>query len=141
MRRRKAAKKAPRRRRMSGKGKVGGTASTVLYTVAGAAAAQLVGKVLPATFNEKIKAAVPVAVGLFLPRFVKGATGQGLAAGMIAVGGLKLIQSFGVLNGIGAFAANVDYQLPSVAAYYNREGLIDKSYMTPSIAGLDEEGC
>jgi hypothetical protein len=141
MRRRKAAKKAPRRRRMSGMGKVGGTASTVLYTVAGAAAAQLVGKVLPASFNEKIKAAVPVAVGLFLPRFVKGTAGQGLAAGMIAVGGLKLIQSFGVLNGIGAFAANVDYQLPSVAAYYNREGLIDKSYMTPSIAGLDEEGC
>jgi hypothetical protein len=142
MRRRKAAKKrSPRRRRMSGIGKVGGAATTVLYTVAGAAAAQLVGKFLPAATNDKIKAAVPVAVGLFLPKFVKGAAGQGLAAGMIAVGGLKLVQSFGVLNGIGAFAANVDYQLPSVAAYYNREGLVDKSYMTPSIAGLDEEGC
>jgi hypothetical protein len=126
---------------MSGIGKVGGAATSVLYTVAGAAAAQLVGKFLPAATNDKIKAAVPVAVGLFLPKFVKGAAGQGLAAGMIAVGGLKLVQSFGVLNGIGAFAANVDYQLPSVAAYYNREGLVDKSYMTPSIAGLDEEGC
>jgi hypothetical protein len=141
MRRRKAAKKSPRRRRMSGMGKVGGAASTVLYTVAGAAAAQLVGKFLPAATNEKIKAAVPVAVGLFLPKFVKGAAGQGLAAGMIAVGGLKLVQSFGVLNGIGAFASNVDYKAPQIAAYYNREGLVDKSYMTPSIAGLDEEGC
>ena len=141
MRRRKAAKKAPRRRRMSGMGKVGGAASTVLYTVAGAAAAQLVGKFLPAATNDKIKAAVPVAVGLFLPKFVKGAAGQGLAAGMIAVGGLKLVQSFGVLNGIGALASDVNYKLPAVAAYYNREGLVDKSYMTPSIAGLDEEGC
>ena len=141
MRRRKAARKSPRRRRMSGMGKVGGAASTVLYTVAGAAAAQLVGKFLPAATNEKIKAAVPVAVGLFLPKFVKGAAGQGLAAGMIAVGGLKLVQSFGVLNGIGAFASNVDYKAPQIAAYYNREGLVDKSYMTPSIAGLDEEGC
>ena len=141
MRRRKAAKKSPRRRRMSGMGKVGGAASTVLYTVAGAAAAQLVGKFLPAATNDKIKAAVPVAVGLFLPKFVTGAAGQGLAAGMIAVGGLKLVQSFGVLNGIGAVSSNVDYKAPAIAAYYNREGLVDKSYMTPSIAGLDEEGC
>jgi hypothetical protein len=141
MRRRKAAKKSPRRRRMSGMGKVGGAASTVLYTVAGAAAAQLVGKFLPAATNDKIKAAVPVAVGLFLPKFVKGAAGQGLAAGMIAVGGLKLVQSFGVLNGIGEMASDVFYKAPQIAAYYNREGLVDKSYMTPSIAGLDEEGC
>lgn len=141
MRRRKAAKKSSRRRRMSGIGKVGGAASSVLYTVAGAAAAQLVGKFLPAATNDKIKAAVPVAVGLFLPKFVKGAAGQGLAAGMIAVGGLKLVQSFGVLNGIGAVANDADYKAPLIAAYYNREGLVDKSYMTPSIAGLDEEGC
>lgn len=141
MRRRKAAKKSSRRRRMSGIGKVGGAASSVLYTVAGAAAAQLVGRFLPAATNDKIKAAVPVAVGLFLPKFVKGAAGQGLAAGMIAVGGLKLVQSFGVLNGIGAVSNDADYKAPMIAAYYNREGLVDKSYMTPSIAGLDEEGC
>ena len=141
MRRRKAAKKSSRRRRMSGIGKVGGAATSVLYTVAGAAAAQLVGKFLPAATNDKIKAAVPVAVGLFLPKFVKGAAGQGLAAGMIAVGGLKLVQSFGVLNGIGEVASDVFYKAPQIAAYYNREGLVDKSYMTPSIAGLDEEGC
>lgn len=141
MRRRKAAKKSSRRRRMSGIGKVGGAATSVLYTVAGAAAAQLVGRFLPAATNDKIKAAVPVAVGLFLPKFVKGAAGQGLAAGMIAVGGLKLVQSFGVLNGIGAVSNDAEYKAPMIAAYYNREGLVDKSYMTPSIAGLDEEGC
>ena len=96
MRRRKAAskRKSPDVRRMSGIGKVGGAATSVLYTVAGAAAAQLVGKVLPAGINAKITAAVPVAVGLFLPKFVKGPAGQGLAAGMIAVGGIKTYAIF-----------------------------------------------
>lgn len=140
--RRKSYKKksAPRRRRrkMSGIGAVGSTAMNVAYTIAGGVAAQLVSKFVPIA-NEKIKAAIPVAVGLFLPRVVKGAAGQGLANGMIAVGGIKLVQSFGVLNGIGAVSSNSDYQTPMIAAMYNREGLVDTSYMTPSIAGLDEE--
>jgi len=132
-------KSAPRRRRnMSGIGAVGSTAMSVAYTIAGGVAAQLVSKFVPVA-NEKIKAAIPVAVGLVLPRFVKGAAGQGLANGMIAVGGIKLVQSFGVLNGIGAVASDSDYKTPMIAAMYNREGLVDTSYMTPSIAGLDEE--
>jgi hypothetical protein len=132
-------KHAPRRRRkMSGIGAVGSTAMSVAYTIAGGVAAQLVSKYVPLQ-NEKIKAAIPVAVGLFLPKFVKGTAGQGLANGMIAVGGIKLIQSFGVLNGIGAVASDSNYSTPMIAATYNREGLVDTSYMTPSIAGLDEE--
>lgn len=132
-------KSAPRRRRrMSGIGAVGSTAMSVAYTIAGGVAAQLVASKLPIA-NEKIKAAIPVAVGLLLPRFVKGAAGQGLANGMVAVGGIKLVQSFGVLNGIGAVASDSDYKTPMIAAMYNREGLVDTSYMTPSIAGLDEE--
>jgi len=132
-------KSAPRRRRkMSGIGAVGSTAMNVAYTIAGGVAAQLVSSKLPIA-NEKIKAAIPVALGIFLPRFVKGAAGQGLANGMLAVGGIKLVQSFGVLNGIGAVASDSDYKTPMIAAMYNREGLVDTSYMTPSIAGLDEE--
>lgn len=132
-------KSAPKRRRkMSGIGAVGSTAMSVAYTIAGGVAAQLVTKFVPLQ-NEKIKAAIPVALGLVLPRFVKGAAGQGLANGMVAVGGIKLIQSFGVLNGIGAVASDSDYKTPMIAAMYNREGLVDTSYMTPSIAGLDEE--
>lgn len=134
-------KSAPRRRRkMSGIGAVGSTAMSVAYTIAGGVAAQLVGKVLPAGFNAKIGAAIPLAAGIFLPKFVKGPVGEGLANGMLAVGGLKLLQSFGVLNGIGALPYS-DYSTPMIAATYNREGLVDTSYMTPSIAGLDEEGC
>jgi len=142
--RRKSHKKkhhAPRRRRkMSGIGAVGSMAMNVAYTIAGGVAAQAVTKYLPATLNDKVKAAIPLAVGLFLPKVVKGDVGQGLANGMIAVGGIKLVQSFGVLNGIGALSYG-DYSTPMIAATYNREGLVDQSYMTPSIAGLDEAGC
>jgi hypothetical protein len=47
-------------------GAMGSTANTALYAIAGAAAAQLLGKVLPATLDDKIKAAAPVAIGFFL---------------------------------------------------------------------------
>jgi hypothetical protein len=124
---------------MSGIGAVGSMAMNVAYTIAGGVAAQLVTKYVPLK-DEKIKAAIPLAVGLFLPKVLKGDVGQGLANGMIAVGGIKLVQSFGVLNGIGALSYN-DYSTPMIAATYNREGLVDQSYMTPSIAGLDEAGC
>jgi hypothetical protein len=122
-------------------GAIGSGASSALYVVAGAAAAQLLTKVLPSSFDDKIKAAAPLAVGLFLPKFVKGAVGPGLANGMIAVGGIKLVQSFGVLNGIGEISSNVNYSAPLIGASYNRSGLTDKSYTTPAIAGMDELGC
>ena len=141
MPRRKKAKKATSRRRrsMSGIGKVGSTATSALYVIAGAAAAGYVTKMLPSTLNDKVKAAIPVAAGLILPRFIKSNLGQGLGAGMVAVGGLKLVQSFGVLNGIGY--ADSSYRVPIVGATYNREGLVDPSmFVTPSIAGLDEIG-
>lgn len=143
MARRKHHKKAThkRRHRRHAMGAIGSQASSAVYAIAGAAAAQLLGKVLPLTLDDKIKAAAPVAVGLFLPKFVKGAAGQGLATGMIAVGGLKLVQSFGVLNGIGAVASDVTYKVPMIGASYQRSGLVDKSYTTPAIAGMDEIGC
>ncbi len=138
MRRRKSTKKRINRRRMSGVGAIGGQVTNALYTIAGAVAAGAVTKILPATFNDKIKAAVPVVVGIMLPRFIKGNIGTGIGAGMVAAGGLKLVQSFGILNGIGAYAG---YQVPQIAAAYNTNGLVDTSYMTPAIAGLDELGC
>jgi len=130
-----------RRRRMGGIGAVKGSAMTAVYAVAGAAAAQLLTKVLPSTLDARISAAAPVAVGLFLPKLIKGEAGKGLATGMIAVGGLKLVQSFGVLNGIGALANDVNYSVPLVGAMYNRTGLVDRTYTTPAIAGMDEIGC
>ena len=139
-RRKRATKKSSyRRRRMSGVGAMGSQITGALYTIAGAVAAGAVTKFLPATLNEKLKAAVPVVVGIMLPKYLKGNIGQGVGAGMVAAGGLKLVQSFGILNGIGGGYSG--YQVPQVSGNYNNAGLMDTSYMTPSIAGMDEEGC
>ena len=141
MARRKKHAKVTHRRKRHSMGAIGSGASMAIYAVAGAAAAQLLSKVLPSSMDDKIKAAAPLAVGFFLPKFVKGSAGQGLGAGMVAVGGLKLVQSFGVLNGIGEISSNVNYKTPLIGASYNRSGLVDKSYSTPAIAGMDEIGC
>ena len=142
-RRKRATKKRAigRRRRMSGVGAMGSQITGALYTIAGAVAAGAVTKFLPATMNEKLKSAVPVVVGIMLPKYLKGNIGAGVGAGMVAAGGLKLVQSFGILNGIGAYGGYAGYQVPQVAGNYNNAGLMDTSYMTPSIAGMDEEGC
>jgi len=138
-RRKKASRKTSRRRRMSGIGAVGSMASSVLYAVAGGVMAGAVTKYLPSTLNDKVKSAIPVAVGLFLPKFIKGNAGTGIGAGMVAVGGLKLIQSFGVLNGIGGLETP-NYQVPAISGGYGMS-VPDSAYLTPSIAGLDELGC
>jgi len=123
---------------MSGVGAMGSQVTSAIYTIAGAVAAGAVAKFLPATMNDKLKAAVPVVVGIMLPKYLKGNIGAGVGAGMVAAGGLKLVQSFGILNGISGYAG---YQVPQIAAAYNTNGMIDTSYMTPAIAGMDEEGC
>jgi len=140
-RRKRATKKRAigRRRRMSGVGAMGSQITGALYTIAGAVAAGAVTKFLPSTMNEKLKAAVPVVVGIMLPKYLKGDIGAGVGAGMVAAGGLKLVQSFGILNGIGGGYAG--YQVPQVSGSYNNAGLMDTSYMTPSIAGMDEANC
>lgn len=137
-RRKKATKRRSSRRRMSGIGAMNSQVTSAVYTIAGAVAAGAVAKFLPATMNEKLKAAVPVVVGIMLPKYLKGNIGAGVGAGMVAAGGLKLVQSFGILNGISGYAG---YQVPQIAAAYNTNGLVDSSYMTPAIAGLDELGC
>jgi len=138
-RKRSTKKSSYRRRRMSGVGAMGSQITGALYTIAGAVAAGAVTKFLPATMNDKLKAAVPVVVGIMLPKYLKGNIGQGIGAGMVATGGLKLVQSFGILNGIGGGYAG--YQVPQVSGNYNNAGLMDTSYMTPSIAGMDEANC
>ena len=90
MAKRKKSYKAKRRsgRRM---GAAGSAMNSALGIIAGAAAAKLVQNFLPIQ-NDKLKAAAPLAVGLFLPRFVKGKFAADAATGMIAVGGLSLAQ-------------------------------------------------
>jgi len=106
MARRRKRSAAPKRRRRS----VGAVASSknVLMTVAGIAggaiAARLIGNYAgKMVSNPKIISAGQVALGVFFPKLVKGKLGQDLGAGMVAVGGLSLAQSFNVISGIGSY--------------------------------------
>jgi hypothetical protein len=98
--RKKGQKKTSRRRRMSGMGS--NVIMQALGLVAGAAAGRIVSsssKILP-NIDSKIKNAGVVALGVFLPKFVKNPISASVGAGMIAVGGLGLLQSTGVIGAI-----------------------------------------
>jgi hypothetical protein len=124
-RKKQVKRKVSRRRRM---GATGGGLMSALYLVGGAAAAQLVGKAIDkamasSTMDDMTKKAIsgaaPVVAGYFLPKFIKGDVGAKLGAGMIAVGGLKLVQSAGVLGGMNMGAINYYSNKPvsTIAGY------------------------
>ena len=77
---------------------------------AGAVGANLVTNFLPADMNDKIKAAIPLALGVVLSN-QKGLA-QSLGNGMIAAGVSKLVQSFGIGN-----------VLLTTPTYYDRVGV------------------
>ena len=106
--------------------------------VAGAAIARVLtssGKILP-NIDAKIKSAAVVAIGAFFPKLVKGAIGQSIGSGMIASGGLGLLQSTGVLGQIdNAMEIPVSVMAGddlSVISGYSEDNL-------SVIAGMDEE--
>jgi len=105
MRRRKK-KAAPRRRRSSRKmGAIGKSfLMDAVGLVAGAAAARVLtssSKILP-DLDPKIKAGAVIAIGAFFPKLVKGSIGANMGAGMVAAGGLGLLQATNVLGQIDA---------------------------------------
>jgi hypothetical protein len=110
-RRKSRAKKSQRKtRRRSGMSGIGGGIASAAYVVGGAVLAQvLVQKLIaPMTSSQSattqgiINGAVPIALGIFTPKFIKGDVGAKLGTGMIAAGGLNLVKVSGLLNGIGA---------------------------------------
>lgn len=122
-----AKKRHHAKRRRSHMAGMSGTLTNVAYIIGGGIIAQAVSKAISgatssstmsATTKNLINGAVPVVAGVFTPKFIKGPVGAGLGAGMIAVGGLKIVQSMGVLNGIGAMM-NPYYNKPvkSIAGY------------------------
>ena len=107
--------------------------------VAGAAAARILtssGKVLP-NLDAKIKSAGVIALGAFFPKLLKGSLGKAIGDGMIAAGGIGLLQGTGVLGAIdnaleipvSVMAGGDDL---SVIAGYGEDNL-------SVIAGMDEE--
>ena len=102
-------KKSTKKRRMSGVSRrrhssVGAIDFTnILAVVGGAVAAGYLNKIVPATINDKLVAGGKVALGIALPMLSKSGSTKniltGVGAGMIAVGSVDLLKSFGVLSG------------------------------------------
>lgn len=106
--------------------------------VAGAAAARILtssGKILP-NLDAKIKSAGVIALGAFLPKFIKGSFGKSIGDGMVAAGGIGLLQATNVLGAIDqAMEIPVSVMAGddlSVIAGYQPDNL-------SVIAGMDEE--
>ena len=106
--------------------------------VAGAAAARVLtssGKILP-NIDAKLKSAGVIALGAFFPKLLKGSFGKAIGDGMVAAGGLGLLQSTGVLGAIdNAMEIPVSVMAGddlSVIAGYGQDNL-------SVIAGMDEE--
>jgi hypothetical protein len=90
--RRKKTKSYTRRRRMSGVGK--SAVMDAVGVIAGAVAGRLVAKKMLPNVDEKIKNAGVVALGVFMPKLIKGSFGSAIGSGMIASGGVGLVGSF-----------------------------------------------
>jgi len=104
-RRKKHSKKTHSRRRSKRMGAAGSTLTNALFTIAGGVAARFVSNTINGTslndsYKKYVASVAPIAVGIFLPKFIKSEMGKALGTGMIAVGGLGLVQSTGVLSGM-----------------------------------------
>jgi hypothetical protein len=90
---RKKRKSTPVRRRRK-MGAIGGKKFDImgaLATIGGAVAGRyLVKAVNIGSVKPALKNAAVIGIGLFLPKFVKGATGAAIGAGMVAAGGIGI---------------------------------------------------
>ncbi len=138
---RRKKKAAPRRRRSSGRkmGALGkGFIMDAAGLVAGAVGARILTsspKILP-NLDPKLKSAGVIALGVFFPKLIKGGLGKSIGDGMIAAGGLGLLQATNVL---GAIDSSMDIPVSvmagddlSVIAGYTPDNL-------SVIAGMEEE--
>lgn len=94
-----------RRRRRSSMHGVSGMATNALAVIAGGIIANIGANMIATnqvggTYAKYIAAAVPIGVGLYMPRLIKGNIGANVGTGMIAVGGVKLFQGLGVISGV-----------------------------------------
>lgn len=103
--------------------------TNILAVVGGAVAAGYVNKLIPTTVNDKIVATGKVALGIALPMLAKGGSTKnllhGVGMGMVAVGSVDLLKSFGVLNG--------DFDIPVV----NGDVLSGDDFMSGDVLAAD----
>lgn len=104
MSKRKTKKKSSgRRRRVSGiSGGASGMFMAAVAIAGGAVVAEMVSSKVAPDMDEKYKGLALVAVGTVLPKFIlKSELGKNVGAGMVAVGAVKALRSFGVISGVG----------------------------------------
>jgi hypothetical protein len=103
MAKRKKTRSKTRRRSRRSVGAIGkGFFMDALGLVAGAAAARVItgsDRILP-NLDPKIKSAGVIAIGAFFPKVLKGSLGKSIGDGMVAAGGLGLLQATNVLGQI-----------------------------------------
>ncbi len=106
-----------RRRRSS---RMGGIDTTnILGVVAGAVVAGYLNKLVGNKVNDKVLAGGKVALGLALPMIFKSGSTKnimtGVGSGMIAVGSVDLLKSFGALSGdFDIPVINGDFDIPVI---------------------------
>jgi len=125
-------KHTTRRRRHSMSG-IKSSGMSVLGIIGGAVLAYQVAKIakssVPATTSATttnyIANGVPLALGIFMPKILKSELGKNLGAGMIAAGGVGLVNS--VMPSLAGFGA-----VPMRRNYYaNKQGVA-----APSVSGV-----
>lgn len=129
MARRKHRKSHKRRHRMGAT--KGANIMSALGVVAGVTAGRLV--------TTKVQIGTPIVrgagvliLGMFFPKLMKGAMGESIGSGMIAAGGLSLLQGAGVL---GAIDGAIDYAYPMVGAFEDVGAI---AYDDSNIGEMDE---
>ena len=132
MRRRKHTTKKThtKRRKSRGMGAISGGMSTALFTILGGVAARFVTNALnstsaiPATYKSYVAAGAPILAGYFLPKVIKSEMGKNLGTGMIAVGGLELVQATGALAGLPIVAGYCGTGMGLAPSIQNTRGVI-----------------
>jgi len=102
MRRKRSHKKSHHKKRRSHKmSGIGGGLMNIVGLVAGAAAGRIVATKLLPNIDSKIKNAGVIALGaVVFPKLIKGGFGSSIGAGMVAAGGLGIMQDFNVIGAI-----------------------------------------
>ena len=141
MAKRKKSKKSYSRKRrssrMSGIGAI--DIMNILAVAGGAVAGGFVNKFVPSTINDKIVSGGKIALGVALPMLSKDGKMKnilsGVGAGMIAVGSVELLKSFGVLNGIGADDETISVSLDGIGESVLAESVLAEDVLT----GMEED--
>lgn len=121
-----------RRSRMSGIGAI--DFMNIIAVAGGAVAGGFVNKFVPSTINDKIVSGGKIALGVALPMLSKDGKMKnilsGVGAGMIAVGSVELLKSFGVLNGIGADDDTISVSLDGIGESVLAESVLAEDVLT-----------